>query len=383
MRPMAANADLRPFQRSARVASSAATRSSKQPQATQIRSTSAASSSTCCGDAVELDEQDRTGSGRVARGHRGLGGLDRQPVHHLDRRRQDPGGHDPRDRCAGRIRRLEAREQRAHGLGHADDPERHLGDDAERPLGSDDDAEEVHAVGVERLAAELDDVAVRQHERRTRDVVHGEAVLEAVRAAGVLGDVAADRADLLARRVGRVEVAVRRDRTRDVEVRDAGLDDDATALEVDLEDAVHAGERDDDAARDRSGAAREPGAGAARDERDTRRVTRANDRLHLFGRPGQRDELGDRSVPGQPVALVHAELLELRDDVLVSERTAQLLDEGRVDPHACQLYGAQNSSNAAGSLGSASTSRTSPSSMRKSRSWSSSSVRPWRLPRAR
>ena len=214
-------------------------------------------------------------------------------------------------------------------------------------------------------------------------MVRGEAVLQAVRAAGVLGDVAADRADLLARRIGRVEVAVRRDRTRDVEVRDAGLDDDAPALEVDLEDAVHAGERDDDAARDRRRASREPRAGAARDERDTRRVARADDRLHLLGRRGQCDELGDRAVPGQPVALVDAELLELRDDVLAPERAPQLLDEGRVDPHACQLYGDQNSSNAAGSLGSASTSRTSPSSMRKSRSWSSSSVRPWRVPRAR
>ena len=43
------------------------------------------------------------------------------------------------------------------------------------------------------------------------DVVDGEAVLEAVRAAGVLGDVAADRADLLARRIGGVVVARGRD----------------------------------------------------------------------------------------------------------------------------------------------------------------------------
>ena len=59
---------------------------------------------------------------------------------------------------------------------------------------------------------------------------------EAVRATGVLGDVAADRADLLARRVGRVEETLVRDGARDVEVRDARLDDDALAREVDLED---------------------------------------------------------------------------------------------------------------------------------------------------
>ena len=64
-------------------------------------------------------------------------------------------------------------------------------------------------VRVERLAAELDDVAVGQHDRQPGHVVDREAVLEAVRAARVLGDVAADRADLLARRIGRVEEAGR------------------------------------------------------------------------------------------------------------------------------------------------------------------------------
>ena len=88
------------------------------------------------------------------------------------------------------------------------------------------DAEEVRPVGVERLAAELDDLAVRQDEREPGDVVRGEPVLQAVRAAGVLGDVAADRAHLLARGVGRVEEAVRGDGARHVEVRDARLDDD-------------------------------------------------------------------------------------------------------------------------------------------------------------
>jgi hypothetical protein len=40
-------------------------------------------------------------------------------------------------------------------------------------------------------------------------VVHREAVLQAVRAAGVLGDVAADRAHLLTRGIGRVVIAER------------------------------------------------------------------------------------------------------------------------------------------------------------------------------
>ena len=57
-------------------------------------------------------------------------------------------------------------------------------------------------------------VAVGQHDHGAEHVVDREAVLQAVRAAGVLGEVAADRAHLLARRVGRVVEAVRGDRFR-------------------------------------------------------------------------------------------------------------------------------------------------------------------------
>ena len=157
--------------------------------------------------------------------------------------------------------------------------------------------------------------------------MHGEAVLEAVRAAGVLGDVSADRADLLARGIGRVEEAVRRDRTGDVEVGNARFDHDALAVQVDLEDPVHPGERDHDTSRNRSRAAGEPRSRAARDEGDSFAVAGAHDGLHLLGRDGKDDELRNCAVTREPVALVHAELLGLGDHVLVAQRAAELLRE--------------------------------------------------------
>jgi hypothetical protein len=200
-------------------------------------------------------------------------------------------------------------------------------------LRADHEPEEVGTVRVERLPAELDHLAVGQHERQPRHVVHGEAVLRAVRASGVLGDVAPDRADLLAGRVGRVEEAVRRDRSRDVQVRHPRLDDDALRVEVDLKDPRHPRERDHDAAGDGSRAAGEPRSGAARDERDLVSRTGADDRLHLLGRARQRYELGDRAVPGQAVALVDAQLLRLREDVLRAHDAAKLGREGTRERH--------------------------------------------------
>ena len=99
-------------------------------------------------------------------------------------------------------------------------------------------------------------VAVGKHDEQRRDVVRGEPVLEAVRAARVLGDVAADRADLLAGRVGRVVPAVGDHRLGHLEVRHAGLDRDPRRVEVDVQDLVHPRERDHDAVGDRQRAAR-------------------------------------------------------------------------------------------------------------------------------
>ena len=249
-----------------------------------------------------------------------LGSLDREPVHHLDRRRHHARRDDPGDGRARRVHGVKRGEQGAYALRCADDPERDARRDPECALGADDDAEEIRPVRVERLAAELDDLAVGQDEGEAGHVVRREPVLQAVRAARVLGDVAADRAHLLARRVGRVEEAFGGDGTRHVEVRDPGLDDDALAREVDLEDPVHTGQRDDDAAGDGCRAARQPRARATSDERHALAMARAQHDLNVLGGARKDDELGDRSVPGQPVALVHAELLGLGDHMLDSQR---------------------------------------------------------------
>ena len=97
-------------------------------------------------------------------------------------------------RAAGGLR------QDAHG---------HLGDDAEQALGADHHAEQIVALGIEMLAAEAHDLAVDQHHLDAEHVVGGEAVFQAMHAAGILGDVAADGAGDLARRIGRVVEAER------------------------------------------------------------------------------------------------------------------------------------------------------------------------------
>ena len=73
------------------------------------------------GRAVELDDQHRVGVGKV-RVHRRFGRADRERVHHLDRRRDDPGADDVRHGAAAGVDRVERGEQRLHRFGPAQDP---------------------------------------------------------------------------------------------------------------------------------------------------------------------------------------------------------------------------------------------------------------------
>ena len=202
-------------------------------------------------------------------------------------------------------------EQRAHACATRRTRTRDSHGDPERSLRADEHAEQVRALVVAR---ERDELAVGQDDVGGKHVVDREAVLQAVRAARVLGDVAADRADLLARRIGRVVEAVGGDRLRDSSrFVTPGSTTDARVLEVDLEHAVQPRQRDHDAVGNRQRAARETGARAARDKRHAVAVAERDDRLDVVRRARQHDELRDRAVPGERVALVGAQLLGLGD----------------------------------------------------------------------
>ena len=127
-----------------------------------------------------------------------------------------------------------------------------LREDAERALGADQQVHQVVAGDVlDALAAELDDLAGRRDDLQADDVAAGDAVLDRLAAARVLGDVAADEAGLEAHRVAGVEEAEVLDRVVDLVGDDARLDDRDQVGLVDLEDAVHPVDQEDDAAEDR------------------------------------------------------------------------------------------------------------------------------------
>ena len=104
------------------------------------------------------------------------------------------------------------------------------GDDAQGALGADEQLEQRQSGDVlDPFAAEGDQGAVGEHDVEAEHVVGGDAVLHAAQAAGVGREVAADRADLVRRRVGRVPEPVLGRRPLDLHVERARLDHRADA----------------------------------------------------------------------------------------------------------------------------------------------------------
>ena len=170
-------------------------------------------------------------------------------IEHLQRGRSDSRSSNRGDRARGVVDRFEYRQQRRHRFRLAQQPHRDRRRDADRSLRAHEKSGQVVAVGFGSLAAEVHDLAAGQHDLNSGDVVHGHAVHQRVRTAGVLRDVAADGAGLLAGGIGREVQPKVRDVLGELQVHHARLHDRAQVLDVDFEDAVHAREGDDHAAR--------------------------------------------------------------------------------------------------------------------------------------
>ena len=172
----------------------------------------------------------------------GFGGVDRRPVHHFHAAWNDPGADDPRHALPGRLDLAETDHQRARGFRLLQNPHRDLGDDAEQAFGPRDDAHQVVTAGLGRLAADPDDFACDQHDFAAQHVIGGHAVFQAMHAAGVLRDIAADRTGDLRRRVGRIIESGMRHGLADGEIGDARLGHHHAVVEIDLADALELAE---------------------------------------------------------------------------------------------------------------------------------------------
>ena len=227
MRATAPKADLRPFHHSARSASSAATRTDRAPVAGRRDSTTADGGGDARRQPLDLDEQHaprrRAGTRRPTKSS--TAAIIR-PVHHLHGGGDDAGGDrspTPSAAAAPSVGEVE-QQRRAPTGGSGDEPHGDARRDAAGALAADERAAEVEAGAAPGRARRAR--PPRRRAARPRGRARGRVVTPSDRQcgpAGVVGDVAADRARLLARGIRREAQPVRRDGAGQVEVEDARL----------------------------------------------------------------------------------------------------------------------------------------------------------------
>ena len=180
------------------------------------------------------------------------GSFQGQRIHDLNRAGQQAAGDDGGDGVPGLFERAIAGEDGVEALGPGQQLQGDLQRDAEETFVAIEQAAPVRADVLAARAAPFDDLAGAEHGLDAEHVVGGHAVFQAVGAAGVEGDVAADGADQRAGRVGRVMQPVRRGGQRYLRVHHARLDHGNPLGGVQPQNAGQAVERDDDAVRHRS-----------------------------------------------------------------------------------------------------------------------------------
>lgn len=200
--------------------------------------------------AIELDDEDGLDLGWIFGTDGGGGGLHAHPIHDLHGGGEEPCRDDGRDGITGLFDGIVTGEDGVEGFGFGEEAEGELGGDAEESFATAEEAEPIGAILFEAWVAERDEFAGGEDDASGEDMVAGHAVFEAVCAAGIEGDVAADGADLLAAGVGGEVETVRGGGLGDVEIDDARFDDGDALEGIEFEDLVHLVEGDDDAIGD-------------------------------------------------------------------------------------------------------------------------------------
>ncbi len=154
--------------------------------------------------------------------------------------------------------------------------------------------------------AKPDDFTGHEDQLAAEHIVGGEAIFQAMHAAGILRDIAADRAGDLGGGIGGVVKALRLDRAGDREIGDTRFDDRETVGEVDLLDFVELHHRDEHAVLERQGAPRERGSSAPRHHLHIVFVAIGEQLLDLRDGFRQDDHHRQGTVGGQAVAFIGA-----------------------------------------------------------------------------
>ena len=177
-------------------------------------------------------------------------------------------------------------------LGGGDELQRELGDDAQRALGTDHQIQQgITGGGLGDRGAEFHHLAGGKHHSHGADIIAGGAVLDGPHAAGVGGDVAAQRGKLFTG-IGGIQQPLLQGVLGQIVEQYAGLHGDSEVVGVIGEDLLHLHGADDHAAGDGGAGAGQSGARTAAGDRDVVLVADLHDGGDLLRAHGVNGHVG-------------------------------------------------------------------------------------------
>ena len=255
-----------------------------------------------------------------------------------------PAPDDPRNALAGILGRGETDQRGTRAFRLLQEAHRHLGDDAQKPLRTRDDAEQIVAGRIEMAAAKPQDLAAHQNQFTAEHIVGGDAVFQAVNAARIFRHIAADGAGNLRRRIGRIIEARMIDRLRDRKIGDAWLDHRHPVLEIDGADALELGHAEQNAVAQRQRATGQRCPCPARHHLDAFAMAIGQHGGDLLGGLRQHHDHRERPIGGEAVAFVGPHGLFGRDHPLARHDAFERRDDlGAARKHRVVGLGHYNS----------------------------------------
>jgi hypothetical protein len=282
---------------------------------------------------VELEEQhdllfEQPGRHR----HHPVNGVDPVPLDQLAGRHRAAPPTERLDRRGGFFERAEGEEQAEAGPRQGRELEHRGCDDAEGALGADEQLRQVVAGDVLAVApAGPEQAAVGERHLEGENVLARRTVQQRPGAGGVFGEVAAEKAHVAARGIGRIEQPLGLDRLVQGGGPHPGLGLGDHVCGVDGPDAVEAFDRQHQPALGCQRAPRETAAAAAGGDRNVGRAGRCQDQSDLFGaarshhRFRREDQLFGR------VDRVGSDCLRRREHVVAAHQLGEARQQGGVD----------------------------------------------------
>ena len=215
-------------------------------------------------------------------------------IHKFQARRRDTGFRQGRDQGKGLCRRREDSQEIGRARRQRHESQRQLGDDAQRPFGTDDDFfQRITGSHLVQALAEMGDFPCRRDDFDGIDLIPRRPIFDGPVAAGIGRPVAADTAAVAAARVAGIEQSPLAGFFLDDSRNDTGFDSHIHGVFIDFQDAVHPFCTDHDAAAAiGNGTAFQARPGPPGNEGDDNVIGQADYGRQFFCRRRQDDDIG-------------------------------------------------------------------------------------------